>query len=256
MDKATWRACRNPFLMCLNVRNLLSRRKRKLFAVACCRRLQHLLPDGVFVRAIEVVERAADGECNEQELAKMSQLLQEAQGMAVDELRARWRWAAAVAFVDSLAGRRPFRPETTLAREEERLRAPTGAVRCVVDTGSLDHAPACAIEALASFAKESQGARRQVQEAERDAQAVLLRDVAGYPFRNVPVDPAWPAWKGGTIRHLAAAIYEERAFDRMPILADALEDAGCHDPDVLEHCRGNGEHVLGCWVVDLLLGRS
>lgn len=55
---------------------------------------------------------------------------------------------------------------------------------------------------------------------------------------------------------LARAIYDERAFERMPILADALEDAGCHNPDILEHCRGPGPHVRGCWVVDILLEKA
>jgi hypothetical protein len=59
-----------------------------------------------------------------------------------------------------------------------------------------------------------------------------------------------------TVNHLAQAIYTDRAFDRMPILADALEDAGCTNQDILEHCRGGGEHVRGCWVVDLLLAKE
>jgi hypothetical protein len=54
----------------------------------------------------------------------------------------------------------------------------------------------------------------------------------------------------------AQAIYDERAFDRTPQLADALEQAGCTDADILGHCRGGGEHVRGCWVVDLLLGKK
>ena len=55
---------------------------------------------------------------------------------------------------------------------------------------------------------------------------------------------------------IAQAIYDKRAFDRMPILADALEDAGCDNADILAHCRGPNEHVRGCWVVDLILGKQ
>ena len=55
---------------------------------------------------------------------------------------------------------------------------------------------------------------------------------------------------------MAQSIYDARAFDRLPLLADALEDAGCADADILSHCRTPGEHVRGCWVVDLLLGKS
>ena len=65
-----------------------------------------------------------------------------------------------------------------------------------------------------------------------------------------------PAWLTPTVQSIAAAIYQDRAFDRLPILADALEEAGCTNADVLLHCRQPGEHVRGCWVVDLLLGKE
>jgi hypothetical protein len=60
----------------------------------------------------------------------------------------------------------------------------------------------------------------------------------------------------GTVPKLAAAIYDERAFDRLPVVADALEDAGCTDAAILGHCRAGGEHVRGCWAVDLELGKG
>lgn len=84
----------------------------------------------------------------------------------------------------------------------------------------------------------------------------LFRDIFGNPFRPVNIDPAWLAWNNGTVVKLAQAIYDERAFNRMPILAEALEEAGCTDAGILEHCRSGGGHARGCWVVDLLLGRS
>jgi hypothetical protein len=91
------------------------------------------------------------------------------------------------------------------------------------------------------------------EEVEAAVQARLLRDIFGNPFRPVTVDPAWQT---ANIVALAQAMYDERAFDRMPILGDALEDAGCTNADVLTHCRQPGEHVRGCWVVDLLLGKE
>jgi hypothetical protein len=88
-------------------------------------------------------------------------------------------------------------------------------------------------------------------------QAALLRDLFGSPFRPPPpLNPAWLSWNGGTVVKLAQAAYDERAFDRLPVLADALEDAGCTAPDILNHCRQPGVHVRGCWVVDLLLGKT
>src|SRR6185369_15625565 len=87
----------------------------------------------------------------------------------------------------------------------------------------------------------------------RASQATLLKDIFGNPFRPVAVDPAWLT---STVVALAEGIYADRAFDRMPSLADALEDAGCDNADILNHCRQPGEHVRGCWVVDLVLGKS
>jgi hypothetical protein len=88
-------------------------------------------------------------------------------------------------------------------------------------------------------------------------EAYLLQDVFGpLPFRPVAIDPAWLRWNFGTVPAIARHVYEDRAFHDLPILADALEDAGCTDQDILTHCRLPGEHVRGCWVVDLLLGKE
>lgn len=81
----------------------------------------------------------------------------------------------------------------------------------------------------------------------------LLRCVFGNPFRPVAFDPRW---RTADTVGLARGIYEDRAFDRLPLLADALMDAGCADEQVIGHCRGDGPHVRGCWVVDLVLGKE
>ncbi len=86
-----------------------------------------------------------------------------------------------------------------------------------------------------------------------DIAAELLREIFGNPFRSVAFDPAWGT---DTALSLAKHIYESRDFSAMPILADALQDAGCDNDDILTHCRGNGPHVRGCWVLDLVLGKS
>jgi hypothetical protein len=65
-----------------------------------------------------------------------------------------------------------------------------------------------------------------------------------------------PNWLTSTVVSLVQAIYDDRAFDRLPILSDALQDAGCENEDILNHCRSGGTHVRGCWVVDLLLGKE
>jgi hypothetical protein len=84
----------------------------------------------------------------------------------------------------------------------------------------------------------------------------LLRDVFGNPFRQPNVDSAWLAWNGGMVINLARAIYDAGRFTDLPILADALEEAGGGDEAILAHCRGPGPHVRGCWVVDLVLGKE
>jgi predicted component of type VI protein secretion system len=73
---------------------------------------------------------------------------------------------------------------------------------------------------------------------------------------TVPAEKDWLDWNDKTVRKIAQAINNDQAFDRLPILADALEEAGCTDPAILDHCRGPGPHVRGCWVVDLLLGKE
>jgi FHA domain len=72
----------------------------------------------------------------------------------------------------------------------------------------------------------------------------------------VRVDLSWLAWNDGVVKKLAQVVSEEQSYHRLPLLADALEDAGCTDLDILNHCRQAGEHVRGCWVVDLLLGKA
>ncbi len=86
--------------------------------------------------------------------------------------------------------------------------------------------------------------------------AGLLLEIFGNPFRPAQIDPAWLTWHDGLLLSIARQMYDSRDFIDMPILADALEEAGCTDQDILGHCRSEGEHVRGCWVIDALLGKS
>lgn len=83
-------------------------------------------------------------------------------------------------------------------------------------------------------------------------QCEVIRCVTGNPFRPIAFDTSW---RSETVVALATGIYADRAFDRLPILADALEEAGCDYPDILAHCREPGPHARGCWVVDLVLNK-
>lgn len=100
-----------------------------------------------------------------------------------------------------------------------------------------------------NFAGDGDGAGYQ-------AQCHIMRDVFADPSRPVSLEASWLSTNEGTVANIAAAIYDERAFERMPELADALEQSGCHNQSMLEHCRAQGEHVRGCWVLDLLLEKD
>jgi hypothetical protein len=96
--------------------------------------------------------------------------------------------------------------------------------------------------------------RRGAQLLDREVAATLLREIFGNPFRPVTFDPTW---RTSTAVAIARGMYESRDFSAMPILADALEDAGCDNADILTHCRDEKQvHVHGCWVVDLVLGKA
>ena len=113
------------------------------------------------------------------------------------------------------------------------------------------HATARAAADVPPFRTED-GDRAPEYAAELVVQADLCRDVFENPWRPRRVRPAW---RTADVLALAGAMYESRDFGAMPILADALQDAGCDDEEVLSHCREDREHVRGCWVVDLLLGK-
>jgi hypothetical protein len=125
--------------------------------------------------------------------------------------------------------------------------------------GVASYAAAKAV-AAAQGATDENAPQCPPRDAERVSQAHVLRDLFGTPPRALCSDPAWltPAVTG-----LATAAYEERALPSgeldpvlLLVLADALEEAGCTDVAILGHLRGPGPHVRGCFVLDLLLGKS
>jgi hypothetical protein len=117
------------------------------------------------------------------------------------------------------------------------------AIRARVVLAALQQSPWSAAEGV------TQETRHQLQRSQCD----WLRCLFSNPFRPVTLNVSWLT---STVLALANGIYDEKAFDRMPILADALQDADCNNEDILNHCRQPGEHVKGCWVVDLLLDRK
>jgi hypothetical protein len=149
-----------------------------------------------------------------------------------------------------------------LAGDDERreVRRPLGAYAAAINAAGDDPMREASLVAsdvafYAAIAAEALGGEREpARRAEAAALCDLLRDVVGNPYREPRLDPAWLA--GGVAVRLAEGIYEERAFDRVPVLADALEEAGCADEAILSHLRSPGPHVRGCWAVDLVLGKQ
>jgi hypothetical protein len=130
---------------------------------------------------------------------------------------------------------------------------PCGSV-CGSASVAASQTPTQAISVAAWEAeRHHKGAYDVVFKSEGESQAELARDIFGNPFRPVAFSPAW---RTDTAVALARQMYGSRDFGAMPILADALQEAGCDSEEVLSHCRGPGPHVRGCWVVDLVLGKE
>jgi hypothetical protein len=234
-----WVNSRTPdnLLTTLNLGGARLLRQRRLFAVACCRRWLQDIPDPESRNAIEVAERHANDVAD----------LKELRAAYGEELRAAYDAAQAAA--------RRWAPSVLAAEESERAQ--------VWSVWRLTHAAQVACAALGPEGAGNDILIRLVElgdkkllDQEKRAQCALIRDIFGNPFRPQPsIDSSWLSWNDGTVGKLAQAVYDDRAFDHLPILADALEEAGCVNTDLLEHCRQPGEHVRGCWVIDLVLGK-
>ena len=194
-----------------------SDRKSRLFAVAMCRQFYGRFRDERSRTAVEVAERYADGLATEDERMEAY-----------------------------LASNRPEVRPTAPTHGDEPLRyyAAEAATSAVMMPPDLYDSHAFALMALDTVGDD-------------DAWPLamdLLRDIFGNPFRPVTFAPEW---RTDTAVSLAQQMYESRDFGAMPILADALQDAGCDNEDVLAHCRDvNQVHVRGCWVLDLVLGKG
>ncbi|HKB41479.1 MAG TPA: hypothetical protein VKD72_33945 [Gemmataceae bacterium] len=153
-------------------------------------------------------------------------------------------------------------PDLTYGIHDDCLAAPAACAAAFASMDDLGNVPsvayyACHAKVQAASpvgADRSAGGIATRDEAER---AALVRDIFGLlPFRPVTIPQSSLVWNDGTVVTLAKAIYQDRAIDCLPILADALEEAGCDNADILAHCRQPREHGRGCWVVDLLLGKE
>ena len=128
------------------------------------------------------------------------------------------------------------------------------ALSCLAQR-DLEDVVAVAHLAAFAFQRTSTVVRDKAVIDENAYQAGLLHEIVGNPFTPARLDPAWLAWNDALVERIARGIHDERSYGDMPILADALLDAGCRDEAILGHCRGaDVRHVPGCWVLDLCLG--
>jgi hypothetical protein len=218
MTESEWLNATDPTPMLEFLRDKVSDRKLRLFAAAGFRHLTFMLPDGRQQQAIELLEQIADGTVTENARRKVITFVRQALPPANESYHT----------VDN----DPYYVALML-------------YRAVVSSNAAGHT-AQAVEGLTEKA------------AERSFQSCLLRDIIANPFDGPrPINPAVLRWNDGTVLRIATGIYEERAFERLPVLADALLDSGCDDEIMLAHCREQGSvHARGCWVIDLILGKS
>jgi hypothetical protein len=254
MTEAEWLACTrtNPMLRFLigtegRVQAMTefpackgSDRKLRLFACACYHRISHVLPDHAARAAVEIGERFADGRASWAELQDAECRVR----ALCTELEPVWRASKD----DERAALAPTHTALALAMviawREAQKAAYYASSNAYLDFASI----------INPGAGTSDAGFGTTQASEERGQCDLLRDIFGNPFRPVACDPAW---RTSTVVALASQMYESRDFGAMPILADALQDAGCDSDDILDHCRdAKATHVRGCWVVDLVLGKE
>jgi hypothetical protein len=247
VTEAEWLNCTDPAPMLEFIRGRASERKFRLFAVACCRRIWDFLPTDACRDAVEVAERYADGQATDAERCSARSAIvesAEAEGINVfdgyESESIEW---------GSVPGGKAFMASIELlggTKFEVTRVAGEAASEVAWDGSRLDECQ----EAVQHHFEEDFS-------VERIAQTLILRDIVGpLSFRSLTLDPSWLIWHGCLLVSMAQKMYESRNFNDMPVLADALEEAGCQDQDILSHCRSGGEHVRGCCVIDLVLAKS
>lgn len=238
MNERQWLESNDPAAMLGFVRDSggADDRKLRLFAVACCRKLWPLMSDAQACGGIELAERFADG--HDAELA----------GTTFSKLRRHYLRSKTETMEPVAVGCIAAAQSCLAPSAMDAAWSTCDVMATLAGWAALGGLRVSASEAADFWSDAAERAR----ESEWEGQAELLRDIVGNPFRPVTADPRWLT---ANVLDLARVIYEERALDRLPILSDALQDAGCDHEAVLGHCR-EGPHVRGCWVLDLLLQKS
>jgi hypothetical protein len=246
MSEKEWLNCQKPHELLhslgIHLKQWMTReaikRKMRLFAVACARPFVPLFPDERGMQPIEIAERYADGLARPKALSLARQNAVEARWFESEQ-----REQEIENYDDDFDPLFSKIAEEVTAAKDEDAAIATACSASELAGSNPQRVPAPIRATFVEVAKRSG----------RDAQMTLLREIFGNPFDPVKLNPCWLT---STVKTLAFAIYEERSFIDLPVLADALEDASCTDLKILNHCRQPGEHVRGCWVVDLILGKE
>jgi hypothetical protein len=236
----------------------VSERRARLLACACCRAFWRHVTGEPARRAVEVAERFADGQVNP---VALEEARRKATAVAAALAALPTGWASAQDTISFVLADQPDvrRAEQAATLEEAVRRAGEEAVRQAGDAARrLGTSAVKAIRKMGERrAREAAGAELgRVLNQDRLALCNALRDILGNPFRPVTLDPAWLSADGGRAGAIARAIYDESRFAELPVLGDAIEEAGCTEALILDHCRAPARHFRGCWLVDLILAKE
>jgi hypothetical protein len=237
MTEAEWLACDDPQPLARYLFGCISPRKLRLWACACGREVLPCFANPLMGKVLDLFEGVAEGERS-----------REAQQRPLSELQ----WAAedeqSVGFSRAVAG---------IAHSQwiEMVNGYEGhfalGLLHLASAKAYNVCPMAQAEGPTDLPADPTWLF--TYSTAQKKQSALARDIVGNPFRSAAINRSWLT---SDVVSLARGIYVARAFDRLPILADALQDAGCEHEDVLSHCRGSDPHVRGCWVLDAVLGKG
>jgi hypothetical protein len=206
-------------------------RKWRLFAAACCDRAVKSLNDPRLGPVLLALEQYVDWEISWEEMKRIRKIL----SLIRKEIGLEW------------VGKDEQLHFTASALDDATAKASQLALNSFMSVQF-------AFASMGRGRKDETRRMHSYRAAEERVQLRLARDIFGNPFRPVAFDSRW---RSSTAVGIAERMYESRDFGAMPILADSLQDAGCEDDAILSHCRDPKQnHVRGCWVVDLVLGKS
>jgi hypothetical protein len=262
MTENEWLNTRDPKAMLTFLQDIgqLSERKARLFAVACCWRIMHLMPDKESRAAVHVAEDFAAGitdEATRQLAEERAETVRSTQQEQYDREVNESTYAESD---EVIAAGWTLLTTVDAAAAARAMVSPSGVSAAREASEAASTAEEWTVQAARFSAGVGRGPENTCSFSEKPPQAELARCIFGSPFHPVPhIDPTWLAWGGGTVKRLAEAAYEERQLPagtldvaRLAVLADALEEAGCNDAGLLGHLRSEGPHVRGCWALDLV----